>query len=93
MSQAYQRRSAEEWLSLVDAQQKSGLSGVKFCEQNDIRYASFCKWRQRYSAESNPVQQEPHSDFLDLRSMTTTSDRWHITLSLGNGVQLTLSRG
>jgi hypothetical protein len=93
MPQAYQRRSAEEWLALVDAQQKSGLSGVKFFEQNDIRYASFCKWRQRYTAESDPVQQEPHPDFLDLRSMTTTSDRWHITLSLGDGVELTLSRG
>ncbi|WP_144407679.1 IS66 family insertion sequence element accessory protein TnpA [Gynuella sunshinyii] len=49
MTRPYQRKSSEQWQSLVEAQQQSALSAVKFCDQNQVGYASFCKWKQRFS--------------------------------------------
>ena len=93
MSRPYQCKSSEQWRSLVEAQQQSGLSGAKFCEQNQIAYASFCKWKQRFSASPVDRNERTASDFVDLGSISPSSDKWHITLALGDGIELTLSRG
>ncbi|TCS36706.1 IS66 family insertion sequence element accessory protein TnpA [Reinekea marinisedimentorum] len=93
MSQLYRRKSSEQWQSLVEAQQHSGLSAAKFCEQNQIAYTSFCKWKQRFPTSQVDRNERSQSDFVDLRSISPGSDKWHITLALGDGVELTLSRG
>lgn len=89
MTRPYQRKTSDQWLSLVEAQQQSGLSAAKFCKQSDISYASFCKWKQRFSRRNDVAD----SDFVDLSTLAPGSDKWHITLALGDGVELTLSRG
>lgn len=95
MTRPYQRKSSEQWQSLVEAQQQSGLSAVKFCDQNQVGYASFCKWKQRFSTTPNRNNHKntTPSDFIDVTSIPTTSGQWHITLVLGDSVELTLSRG
>ena len=91
MTRPYQRKTSEQWLALVDAQQQSSLSGAKFCDQHDISYASFCKWKQRFSSSQEPSSNDI-PDFVDLSSMASATGRWRITLSLGDGVELQLSR-
>lgn len=93
MSRPYQRQSSEQWQSLVDAQQSSGLSAAKFCKQNQISYASFCKWKQRFSGSQTNPSELNNTDFVDLSALSSRPDKWHITLALGDGVELTLSRG
>lgn len=91
MTRPYQRKTSEQWLALVEAQRQSPLSGVKFCEQHAISYASFCKWKQRFSQSKEPIANDT-PDFVDLSSMASATGRWCITLSLGDGVELQLSR-
>lgn len=88
-------RTPEQWQALINQQRDSGLSAVRFCEQQDIGYASFCNWRKRLSAE--PVDEctgPEETGFLDLSSLMGSSSGpgWHIVLSLGNGVELRLSQ-
>lgn len=96
MTRQYTRRTAEQWFTLVESQQQSGLSAPRYCEQHNLSYASFCKWRQRFSVADSGSTEFTNgeiSDFVDLSSMAaSTTGRWQITLSLGDGVELKLSR-
>lgn len=92
-------RTPEQWQALVDQQRDSGLSASQFCKEQNIGYASFCKWRKRLLDQ--PVRVSEASDsseagFLDLSSLmgasSSTGSGWNIVLSLGNGVELRLSQ-
>lgn len=98
MSKTYTpRRSAEQWQSLIDQWQASGQSAKQFCKEQALGYASFCQWRKRLSrpeektATAQPNTSEP--SFIDLASLGSSQPGgWHIVLSLGGGVELTLSQ-
>lgn len=66
-------RTPEQWQALVDQQRDSGLSAPQFCSQQNIGYASFCKWRNRISALSIALADSSASSdeasFLDLSSL------------------------
>ena len=88
-------RSREQWQSIIDDFSTSDLSAPKFCKQNDLPYGSFAKWRQKLlspSTTSNP--ESPTASFFDLGSLAGADPKsaWHITLKLGNGVELVLSQ-
>lgn len=88
-------RSHDQWQSIIDEFSASGLSAPKFCQINKVPYGSFSKWRKKLTAPSHP--REPKSSqpsFLDLGSLAPepNSTQWHITLKLGNGVELVLSQ-
>lgn len=89
------RRSADQWQALVEQWQNSGLSALQFCQEKEVGYASFCQWRKRFAEQSTtPTKAEP--SFIDLASLAQSPSHkgsWHIVLSLGNGVELTLSQG
>lgn len=87
----YTRRTPEQWQAIINDFSASDLSGAQFCKQKNIQYASFCKWRQRLLNHQD-VSAEPA--FLDLSSLAggATDPTWHITLKLGNGVELVLSQ-
>jgi putative transposase len=94
MTRPYSRRSSDEWFTLVEQQQTSGLSAPKFCEQQNVSYASFSKWRLQFNREHNAQQSlkaNAGNDFVDLSTLSS-SGKWHITLALGNGVELRLSQ-
>ena len=93
----YQRRSPQEWKSLVEGQVESGLSAPQFCEGNDISYASFSVWKSRFqSTEPHATTDnrlEEQSGFIDLSTLPSSPESgWRITLRLGNGVELELSQ-
>lgn len=88
-------RSREQWQSIIDEFSASDLSAPNFCKQFNVPYGSFAKWRKKLTAPSHP--REPKSSqpsFLDLGSLVPEPDstQWHITLKLGNGVELVLSQ-
>lgn len=90
------RRSRQQWQVLVDQWQQSDQSAKQFCDEQLLGYASFCQWRKRLSQTETAkpaARQAPDTSFLDLTSLGTGSaGRWNIVLSLGNGVELTLSQ-
>ena len=91
------RKTPEQWQSLVNQQQRSDLSARAFCTEHHIGYASFCQWRKRLTSTETLSVAEPEPSFIDLSALgadsTGQESRWHIVLSLGNGVELRLSQG
>ena len=91
----YQRRSPEQWKSIIDDFTNNDLSGPQYCQQHNIKYASFCKWRQRFLSRTSNEEKPNEAGFMDLSTLINTdSDRssWHITLKLGHGVELVLKQ-
>lgn len=93
MTKPYARRSSSEWQQIIDDQAQSDLSAPQYCQQHGVSYASFSKWRQHFS-NLNASPDTPQSDFIDLSQVPALSGsgRWNITLCLGDGVELRLSR-
>lgn len=94
----YTRRTQAQWHAIINDFATSDLSGAAFCKQHQIQYASFCKWRQKLLPATKAVIPDlPSSNgFIDLASLADANDQqssaWHITLKLGNGVELVLSQ-
>lgn len=91
------RRSPEQWQTLIDEWQQSGESAKYFCVARSLSYASFCQWRRRLASSGLPctqaLQAAPAPGFIDLATLAARSaSTWHIVLSLGNGVELTLTQ-
>jgi putative transposase len=91
------RRSAKQWQSLVDQWQASGQSAKQFCTDQALGYASFCQWRKRLTQTSEKTTpreaSSPEPSFIDLASLGASgSNNWRIVLSLGGGIELTLSQ-
>ena len=91
------RRTSEQWHSIINDFSTSALSGAAYCKQHQIQYASFCKWRQKILPSTNTQQSStPSKPFIDISAMShqhvQESSAWHITLKLGNGVELVLSQ-
>ena len=98
------RRGREAWASIVDEQERSGLSAKDFCQRESIGLASFYLWRRRLGGSSSEIQVsgiESTRSFIDMgqlassadRSIPTSSNPWVVTLDLGEGCKLTLQRG
>ena len=88
------RRSREQWQEIVHNQTQSGLSVQDFCQQNGIGYASFHKWRNRFSAKASiSPSGNAGPGFIDLSNLSDAQQPgWHITLKLGDGMELQLTR-
>ena len=95
MTKPYTRRSSSEWQQIIDDQAQSDLSAPQYCQQHGVNYASFSKWRQHFLG-TKTASETSRSDFIDLSQVSAQSDshsgRWNITLCLGDGVELRLSR-
>ena len=86
-------RNAAQWQQLIDLWHTSGLSITAFCQTHQLSTMSFYKWRQRLAAQTEQAPVREDTQFIDLSPFTHPSNtRWHIVLSLGNGVELSLSQ-
>lgn len=88
------RRSTDQWQALIKEQQESLLSAPKFCEQNNVGYASFCQWRKRLSdiPTANSTQQSP--TFLAVEPPDNQSDKpqWVVELQLSTDIVLRVGK-
>lgn len=87
-------RSTHEWRSLHTEFEQSGLSVKAFCRQQSISASNFYRWRNLL-ASNEPVGQAPATAFLDIGALTPptkTPARLELTLDLGDGLILRLSR-
>ena len=90
------RRSASEWQALILQQAESGLSAKAFCDQRDITYASFMKWRRRLGDNASPESSDERLPmFVELTKSSGQVEpprNWLIELDLGAGIQLRIAR-
>ena len=98
-------RSTEEkvqyWRSLVLAQESSGLSISRYCQEQGVVLAQFYYWRQRLRRGTGPQAASSSSvstlpEFLELGlpgEREAVRQALEIRLDLGAGCTLTIRRG
>ena len=79
------RRSREEWRQLITQFDQTDLSGTEFCQQQNISYQSFAKWRSTLRSEHTTTL----SPFIEITpnpslSRTADSSDWAIELVIGH---------
>jgi transposase-like protein len=87
------RRTPDDWQTIIDQYQASGLKASEFCRQNNITASNFYVWRKKLLGETNLEQNldaRSHTD-VDTWQLIPPSQReqsWDIELSLPGGVTL-----
>lgn len=84
------RLTREQWADLIELQNQSDLSIEAFCQEQDIGFASFGKWKRRLS---NTVAKEPAFKAMHVESppiVATEPELATITLSIGTSMTLTI---
>ena len=88
------RRNREQWQSLINEQQQSGLTQAQFCQQNKLAVSSFCNWKRRLSESTEYKQPDEDSTWLSLpEQLFSPPGIWKIELDLGGGICLRLNQG
>ena len=93
----WRRRSREQWRSVSDRFEASGLGVEAFCDREGISNSRFRRWRGLLGAEAPRRKDEVavgRADFVDAGLLGIGgSGRLEIRLELGGGVVLHLTRG
>jgi hypothetical protein len=85
------RRTRAQWKTILAEFEQSELSVQDFCQQHDLAYSSFAKWRSLLKQE-NKKQSEPVS-FIPMPPLSgKRGSNWIIELDLGAGVILRLTQ-
>ncbi|MEZ9866883.1 IS66 family insertion sequence element accessory protein TnpA [Vibrio sp. 10N.261.51.A4] len=87
------RRTLDDWQTIIDQYQASGLKASEFCRQNNITASNFYVWRKKLLGESSLEQNLDSSSHADadtwqLISPPQREQSWDIELSLPGGVTL-----
>jgi len=97
MSKMRPRMTREQWADLIEQQQHSDLSIEAFCQEQDIGFASFGKWKRRLSTAGAKVKNDTQqSDFKPVHvknpppELPADQGVATITLSIGSGITLTI---
>ena len=92
------RRTAAEWTKIFTHFTESGLSRVEYCRQENIKLASFSRWKQKLGAskpkknsfiEVTPRATTPASPVPEPRREESTSP-WAVEIELASGTTLRL---
>ena len=94
------RRTAAQWHQIVEAQQASGLSAPKFCNEKNIAYPSFMNWRKKLTdTPSKPedklatfIELTPQPDIDPSAASSPDAQSLNIELDLGAGIHLRITR-
>jgi hypothetical protein len=86
------RRTAEQWLAIVDRFQKSGLKERDFCKRENLAESSFARWRRQLLAGNR------RPEFVELRPTPAAPDApdggtWTIEIDLPGGGGLRIRGG
>jgi transposase-like protein len=86
------RRTPNDWQTIIDQYQASGLKASEFCRQNNITASNFYVWRKKLleepTSEQSDTQSSVDSDNWHLMTPTQESQQWDLELSLPGGVTL-----
>jgi len=83
-------RNPEQWRTIVNRFEKSGLKIKDFCRQENLALATFSKWRSRF--RDKPSQ----PGFVELQPSTIpspTSESWSLQIDLPGGGHLRIQVG
>lgn len=84
------RRSRDEWQKLIEAFDRSGQTAPAFCDQHQLGYGTFTKWRRLLS---KPLGSIPESPLIELTRLPSPLPSWNVELELGSEVVLRIRRG
>ena len=92
MNTRRERKSAQQWASIVEQFEQSKLSTDAFCEQHNLSTVTFNKWRRRAKLHSS---NEPPA-FKQVKTAVAQNDSpvrqpSIITLQVGHHVTLTIA--
>jgi transposase-like protein len=84
------RRTRSQWQAIIAEFEQSTLGVQEFCQQHDLAYSSFAKWRSLLRQESK--NSTSSVSFIEMPSLSPAQSRsnWTIELDLGTGVTLRL---
>lgn len=76
-----ERRTAAQWVRIIEAQRQSGLTVVEFCRQQGIAKATFWYWRKRLLAtHKHYPMAKPAPKFLPVPLVTPLTERIEVEL-------------
>lgn len=64
-----QRRTSQDWLTLIEAWQASGLTQKEFCFQHSIAYSGFHYWFKKFREDKSVST--PTSTFIPVKVTTS----------------------
>lgn len=93
------RRSAEQWSAIIEQQVQSGLPIKVFCEEQNLGFSTFSKWKRKLQQNTaverkSPARSTPAFEPVEIvpeksvQSMPAT----RITLALDDGITLSIER-
>ena len=53
------KHKQQHWQTVIEKQSQSGLTHAKFCQQNDIKLATFYYWTKKLREKRRPQQLLP----------------------------------
>lgn len=97
MNTRQRRLTRSQWVEVIDRQSRSGQTIRVFCEENNVGFASFGKWKQTLTREnavdrsaSTKPKFQPVSVSNPESAQPYTSDASVVTLALGASITLTI---
>ena len=97
MNKMRPRKTREQWAELIEQQQQSGLTILDFCQQYDVGFASFGKWKRRLSAATAQTARPSNKAVFTAVSVNRTptptpvvQGAATITLNIGGEMTLTI---
>lgn len=76
-----ERRTAAQWVRIIEAQRQSGLTVVEFCRQQSIAKATFWYWRKRLLAtHKHYPMAKPAPKFLPVPLVMPLTERIEVEL-------------
>ena len=79
----------EQFLQLLEAQQRSGLSIQNYCQQHNISFSKFSYWKKKFITSSGS-----NSSPKKLVPIKVQSEQWHssgVSIHLPNGIDVEFS--
>jgi len=85
------RKTKKQWEAIMADFQHCNLSSKAYCDDKDLAYGTFSKWRQRLAKPGAPKQASPLVELtLPTQAIPSEPDNWQVELALGNGMTLRL---
>ena len=85
------RKTRSQWLGIITEFNQSHSPARVFCEDHDLAYGTFAKWRHRF-AKNTQKKTEPSGliELIQPASPQPEPEYWQVELELGNGMTLRL---